>query len=63
MVSWPRWWSWFGFRKATSFTPFSWGEGQTLLREALLVADHNAYHLGQVVTVRRLLAAWPPADV
>ncbi len=44
------------------FTPFSWGEGQTLLREALLVADHNAYHLGQVVTVRRLLDAWPPAE-
>jgi hypothetical protein len=44
------------------FTPFSWGEGQTLLREGLLVADHNAYHLGQVVTVRRLLGAWPPAD-
>ena len=45
------------------FTPFNWGEGQPLLREALLVADHNAYHLGQVVTVRRLLGAWPPADV
>jgi hypothetical protein len=35
------------------------GEGQTLLREALLVADHNAYHLGQLVTVRRLVGAWP----
>jgi len=35
------------------------GEGQTILREALLVADHNAYHLGQLVTVRRLLGAWP----
>jgi hypothetical protein len=35
------------------------GEGQTVLREALLVADHNAYHLGQLVTVRRLLGAWP----
>ena len=43
------------------FTPFLWGEGQTLLREALLVADHNAYHLGQVVTVRRLLGCWPPS--
>ena len=30
----------------------------TILREALLVADHNAYHLGQLVTVRRLLGAW-----
>ena len=34
------------------------GSGQTLLREALLVADHNAYHLGQVVLLRRLLGAW-----
>lgn len=34
------------------------GEGQTILREALLAADHNAYHLGQLVTVRRLLGAW-----
>jgi len=34
------------------------GEGQTVLREALLVADHNAYHLGELVTVRRLLGAW-----
>jgi hypothetical protein len=40
------------------FTPFPHGQGQTLLREALLVADHNAYHLGQLVTVRRLLGAW-----
>lgn len=37
----------------------SWGEGQTILREALLVADHNAYHLAQLVDVRRLLGAWP----
>jgi len=35
------------------------GTGQTYLREALLVADHNAYHLGQLVTVRRLLDTWP----
>lgn len=34
------------------------GTGQTYLRELLLVADHNAYHLGQLVTVRRLLGAW-----
>src|SRR3984957_7505493 len=36
-----------------------WGEGQTILREALLVADHNAYHLAQLVDARRLLGAWP----
>jgi hypothetical protein len=40
------------------FAPLPHGEGQTILREALLVADHNAYHLGQLVTVRRLLGAW-----
>ncbi len=34
------------------------GEGQTILREALLAADHNAYHLGQMVLVRRQLGAW-----
>jgi hypothetical protein len=37
------------------FKPFPWGEGQTLLREALLIADHNAYHLGQLVLVRRMI--------
>jgi hypothetical protein len=41
------------------FTPLPHGEGQTILREALLVADHNAYHLGQLVLLRRLLGAWP----
>lgn len=34
------------------------GNGQTFLREFLLVADHTAYHLGQLVAVRRLLGAW-----
>jgi hypothetical protein len=34
------------------------GQGQTVLREALLIADHNAYHLGQLVVVRRALGAW-----
>jgi hypothetical protein len=41
------------------FAPIPHGTGQTLLREALLVADHNAYHLGQLVFLRRLLGAWP----
>lgn len=35
--------------------PFPWGDGQTLLREAMLVADHNAYHLGQLMLLRRIL--------
>jgi len=38
--------------------PIPHGTGQTILREALLVADHNAYHLGQLVTLRRALGAW-----
>jgi hypothetical protein len=39
------------------FAPIAHGEGQTLLREALLVADHNAYHLGALVTIKRMLGA------
>lgn len=34
------------------------GSGQTLLREAMLMADHNAYHLGQIVLLRKMLSAW-----
>jgi hypothetical protein len=34
------------------------GEGRTYLRQVLLVADHNAYHLGQIVLTRKLLGAW-----
>jgi hypothetical protein len=37
------------------FAPIAHGEGQTVLREALLVADHNAYHLGVLSTLKRLL--------
>ena len=40
------------------FLQISHGDGQTILREALLVADHNAYHLGQLVVLRRCLGAW-----
>jgi uncharacterized damage-inducible protein DinB len=44
------------------FEPFPHGKRQhTLLREAVLAADHNAYHIGQVVQLRRLLGDWPPA--
>ena len=45
--------------QADLYKPFRWGEGQNLLREALLIADHNAYHLGQLVVIRRLLRDWP----
>jgi len=44
--------------KTDLFARIPHGTGQTILREALVAADHNAYHLGQVVLVRRLLGAW-----
>ncbi len=40
------------------YSPFPWGEGQNLLREALLIADHNAYHTGELIVLRRLLGLW-----
>ena len=43
---------------AELFAAFPWGEGQSLLREALLIADHNAYHVGELVLLRRLLGCW-----
>ena len=43
------------------FAEIPHGSGQTYLRELLLVADHGAYHVGQLVLVRRLLGAWPGA--
>jgi hypothetical protein len=45
--------------KADLFAKIPHGSGQTILREALLLADHNAYHLGQLVDLRRALGAWP----
>ena len=44
--------------KTDLFARIPHGTGQTILREVLLIADHNAYHLGQVVFIRRLLGAW-----
>lgn len=44
------------------FAKIPHGDGQTILREGLLAADHNAYHLGELVLLRRLLGAWPGAD-
>jgi uncharacterized damage-inducible protein DinB len=43
------------------FAKIPHGQGQTYLREILLVADHNAYHIGQLVVVRRQLGAWGEA--
>jgi len=44
--------------KVDLYKPFLWGEGQNLLREALLIADHNAYHVGELIVIRRLLGNW-----
>ncbi len=44
--------------KTDLYAKFPWGDGQTVLREAMLTADHNAYHLGQIVSVRQALGAW-----
>lgn len=44
--------------KTDLFAKIPHGDGQTILREALLTADHNAYHVGELVLVRRLLGAW-----
>jgi hypothetical protein len=44
--------------KTDLFARIAWGDGQTILREALLVADHNAYHVAQLIDLRRLLGAW-----
>lgn len=43
---------------ADLYAPFPWGEGQNLLREALLIADHNSYHVGELVLLRRVLGVW-----
>lgn len=45
---------------ADPYKPFLWGSGQNLLREALLIADHNAYHVGELIVIRRLLGNWHP---
>ena len=40
------------------YAKLPWGDGQTVLREAMMLADHNAYHLGQIVSVRQALGDW-----
>jgi hypothetical protein len=40
------------------FTPLPHGDGQNVLREALLIGDHAAYHTGEIILLRRLLGAW-----
>jgi len=40
------------------YATIPWGDGQTVLREILLAADHNSYHLGQIILLRKLIDAW-----
>jgi hypothetical protein len=40
------------------FKPLPHGDGQNILREALLIGDHGAYHTGEIILIRRLLKAW-----
>ncbi len=41
------------------YAPIAWGEGQIILRELLLVADHNAYHIGEFAILRQVMQTWP----
>ena len=45
-------------KKVDLLAPIPGGQGQTVFREAMLVADHNAYHIGQIVMLRRVLGEW-----
>jgi hypothetical protein len=47
--------------KTDLHAPFPYDHGKNVLREALVLADHNAYHLGQLVDLRRALGIWPEA--
>jgi hypothetical protein len=47
--------------KTDLYAPFPYDHGKNVLREALVLADHNAYHLGQLVDLRRALGIWPEA--
>lgn len=40
------------------FETFPYGNGQSLFREALVIADHTAYHTGEIIVLRRLLGNW-----
>ena len=43
---------------ADIFKPFEYGTGQSMLREAMVIADHTSYHTGEIIVVRRLLGNW-----
>lgn len=45
-------------KKSDIYAPIPHGSGQTILREALQIADHNAYHMAEIIMIRRLLGVW-----
>ena len=45
--------------KTDLYSPIAHGTGQTILREVLLVADHNAYHIGEFAIMRQVMGTWP----
>ncbi|HEX4004670.1 MAG TPA: DinB family protein [Acidobacteriaceae bacterium] len=47
-----------GHPETNLYATIPWGDGQTILREVLLAGQHNSYHLGQLVSLRRELGAW-----
>lgn len=42
------------------YAPIPWGGDHTVLREALIIADHNAYHVGELAIMRQVMGTWPP---
>jgi DinB superfamily len=44
--------------KEDIYEPLAHGDGQNILREALQIADHNAYHIAEIIIIRRLVGAW-----
>ncbi|MBS1501016.1 MAG: DinB family protein [Bacteroidetes bacterium] len=45
-------------KRGDIYRAFPHGHGQSILREALQIADHNAYHTAEIIVIRRLLGAW-----
>lgn len=44
--------------KTDLFAKIPWGSGQTIFKEALQIIDHNAYHTGEIILLRRVFGAW-----
>jgi hypothetical protein len=42
------------------YAPIPWGGDHTILREMLIIADHNAYHIGELAIMRQAMGTWPP---